>query len=154
MYVQINKKKVKEKPDLVKAKINPDNCKNAAGDVKQDLKDMEVIRVREEMSQEIKFWNTHQLFDNTLFNIVWVHCNDGMQAQLRAHKDFAEAKKYDSIVKLLCVVDQVCFSGEFRIMCDANLWVLTQHRKLLNYTQLKDRDTEPWLKDLADLYDM
>ena len=75
-----------------------------------------------------------------------------MQAQLRAHKDFEEAKKDCSIVKLLGVVYQFCLSGEFGIVRDANLWVPTQHWKLLNYTQLKDRDTEPRLKDLADLY--
>ena len=102
---------------------------------------MEVIRFREEMSQEIKFWNAHQQFDNTLFNIVWGQCNDGVQAQLREHKDYEEAKKDCSIVKLLGIVDQVCLRDEFGIVRDANLWVLTQNQKLLNYTQLKDRDT-------------
>ena len=84
--------------------------------------------------------------------MVWGQFNNGMQAQLKAYEDFEDAKKDCSIVKLLSIVDQVCLSGKFGIMRDINLWVLTQHQKLLTYTQFKDRDTEPWLKYLADLY--
>ena len=51
------------------------------------------------------------------------------------------------------MIDQVCMSCEFGNTQDSIHWTLTQNRKLVTYKQLKERETQPWLKDLTNLYD-
>ena len=153
IYDVIKNIKKKDKSEFLTAKIDPANCLDNQGVAKEHLKTTEHMRAKEEMSLQLKNWNAHLLLDKTLYNTVWGQCDNGIKAQLKAQKDFANAKKEGFIMELLCIVDQVCLSGKFGIVRDRILLIVTQHQELLNYTQLKERDTEPWLKDLADLYD-
>ena len=80
MYDVIKNMKKKEKSDFLTATIDPENCVDDKGDPKQHLKDMEHIRVKEEMSLKLKNWNAHLLLDKTLFNTIWGQCDNGMNS--------------------------------------------------------------------------
>ena len=153
IYDVIKNIKKKDKSEFLTAKIDPANCLDNQGVAKEHLKTTEHMRAKEEMSLQLKNWNTHVLFDKTLFNKVLGQCDVGMKAQLKAHTDFFDVNKEGSIVGMFHIVDQVCLSGKFGTVLDRILWVLNQYWKLLNYTQLKEKDTQTWLKDLANLYD-